>query len=285
MDIATITSARIANHSGAASDQQLLDVWLSRYSNAHTRKAYARDAGIFLADLDTRRISLRAMTVRDLQTWIDSLDGSPYTIGRRAAAAKSLLSFGKETGFLAFDAGAALRLPKAVQDPLARSMTREDVDRMIDAASDRDRLLIRTMFGSGARASELASMRWKDLNDGTITIIGKGSKLRRTPIPESVAGDLEAVRGDDADPIFPSRSGVALSYAGLWRRIKVIAARAGLPDVTPHRFRHSHAASAIRGGATILQVQRSLGHASPNTTTQYIAPSADDGAAWSLGDV
>jgi integrase/recombinase XerD len=147
-----------------------------------------------------------------------------------------------------------------------------------------ERVIIRTFYASGLRLSELVSLRWSDLRDGVITVIGKGQKLRRVPISESVTRDLEARRGSDDAPIFLSRTGKALTSNGMWRRVKVIAARAGIP-VAPHHFRHAHAEHSLRGGATLMQVQRSLGHADPRTTMRYVAPRPEDGCAWALGEV
>jgi integrase len=45
---------------------------------------------------------------------------------------------------------------------------------------------------------------------------------------------------------------------------------AGVPDVKPHDLRRTAALLSRRGGASIEQVQLMLGHASPQTTSNYI---------------
>jgi integrase len=52
-----------------------------------------------------------------------------------------------------------------------------------------------------------------------------------------------------------------------WGRVRVIIGR---PDVRVHDLRHSRASSLARGGASLPQIGRLLGHASPATTQRYM---------------
>ncbi|GAA1251737.1 hypothetical protein GCM10009609_13830 [Pseudonocardia aurantiaca] len=55
------------------------------------------------------------------------------------------------------------------------------------------------------------------------------------------------------------------------------AERAGVGDVTPHGLRHTAASLAIAAGATVVLVQRMLGHSSPSVTLNvYSHLFADD---------
>jgi integrase len=53
---------------------------------------------------------------------------------------------------------------------------------------------------------------------------------------------------------------------GAWRRAKAIIGR---PDVRIHDLRHSRASALARGGATLMQIGRVLGHTQPTTTQRY----------------
>lgn len=55
------------------------------------------------------------------------------------------------------------------------------------------------------------------------------------------------------------------------------AERAGVTGVTPHGLRHTAASLAIAAGATVVLVQRMLGHSSPSVTLNvYSHLFADD---------
>jgi integrase len=64
-----------------------------------------------------------------------------------------------------------------------------------------------------------------------------------------------------------------------WKRF---AAARGVPKVTLHALRHSHASAIIASGTDIVTVSRRLGHASPTITMAVYAhlfDRSDDGAA------
>ena len=64
--------------------------------------------------------------------------------------------------------------------------------------------------------------------------------------------------------------------------------RAGLPDVTFHSLRHSHASALIRAGLDVVRVSRQLGHSKPTITLSIYAhefEEADTGAADAIGKV
>ena len=77
---------------------------------------------------------------------------------------------------------------------------------------------------------------------------------------------------------FPSPCGTVLRNGNFRRNtFDTAAERAGLAGITPHGLRHTAASLAIAAGATVVVVQRMLGHSSPSVTLDvYSHLFADD---------
>ena len=151
----------------------------------------------------------------------------------------------------------------------------------------RDRALLRTLFCTGMRRAELASLNRADLDDGwsdQALVTGKGERERVVffdePTLKAIREYLEA-RGDSYRPLFlahhrgrgkpgPGGERYRLSPEGVWLVVKRHAKRAGVPATT-HDFRHAKASVMLNRGAKLSEVQDILGHASPETTKRIYA--------------
>src|SRR5690242_15531957 len=92
-------------------DGQLIELWVHGRS-PHTQRVYRADARRFLSFTGT---PLRQARLADLQSFADALEASgtqPASRHRTLAAIKSLFSFAHNLGYLAFDVGKPLKLPK-----------------------------------------------------------------------------------------------------------------------------------------------------------------------------
>jgi integrase/recombinase XerD len=278
--IATPRAPALADQ--ATSDDQLVALWLHGRSAA-TAKAYRADATHFRT---ATALPLGAITLGDLQTYANGLTTlAPATQARRLAAVKSLISFGHRLGYLPFDVGRVLRLPK-VRNRLAERIISErqtlrligDRDEAEKLTARRNRVLLLLGYAAGLRVSELCGLRWRDAQDrsdgdGQINIFGKGGKTRVVRLPASVWKELLELRAGAADeaPIFRSREGGHLDQSQVNRIVHAAAKRANLPaGVSPHWLRHAHASHAIERNAPIHLVQATLGHASVATTGRYL---------------
>ena len=126
----------------------------------------------------------------------------------------------------------------------------------------------------------------------TVTIRGKGSKIRYVPMMDPTAQlvadylhhrDRHPGLGADADPLFHgpnhsrlTRSGVAKLVA---RHVRAVRARdpgwaPGLP-VTPHTLRRSRAMHLIQAGVNLIYIRDLLGHADVSTTEIYARANAE----------
>ena len=145
----------------------------------------------------------------------------------------------------------------------------------------RDRALLALLYATGCRASEITTLRLRDvqLNEGYCRCTGKGNKERIVSLNPVARSALEAylnharaelVRLNDLDWLFVTKSGNRMSRIMIWKLVKKYAARIGCSrEVSPHTLRHSFATNMLAGGAEIRALQEMLGHARISTTQIY----------------
>ncbi len=266
------------NYSGATSDQHLIELWLSGRSE-HTQRYYRRTAEEFLVFVGK---PLQEVMVADAVRWAESLEGQPGTIACYVAVAKSLLSFAHKTGYTVFNVGSALRCPKVPNKLHERIVDEPAVQDMVKAAGQgRDRVMVRFLYASGARNSELCSLRWIDIKGCRVTLQGKGSKNRTIVMPKTVIDEVLALRprtADDRDPVFWTRRGNPMNPAAVRFIVAQVAEEACQP-VTPHTIRHAHASHSLNRGATLSLIQYCLGHANVATTSRYLHANPNEGSS------
>lgn len=288
--------SRVADVNGTA---QLVSLWLHGKSK-QTARNYETDIRYFVAFLtgqdvsqvQLNDVSLASVTLNDIQAFADWLEQSPKnyssaTRNRRLSAIKSLLAFGHKVGYLQFDVGAPVEVPSVKNTLAERILSELETMTMIALETNlRNKLLIRFLYLSGARVSEVAGLKWRDLkavgDRGQATLFGKGEKTRIVPLPASIWKELQATRGHAGqdEPVFKSRKHGALQPNQIREIIARAGKRAGIEDnVSPHWLRHSHASHSLDRGAPVQLVQSTLGHASVATTSRYLHARPGDGSS------
>lgn len=156
-------------------------------------------------------------------------------------------------------------------EPAPRPIPDELLHQALAAAHGRTRLVLRLAAEAGLRRAEIAQLRGTDARIGqpcTITVTGKGRKVRTVPISRSLARQV-ARAGDRW--LFPGPHGHISP-----RHVGVIARRALPTGWTLHTLRHWYATTTYRGSRNLMAVQRLLGHSSPATTQRYVAIDLDE---------
>lgn len=168
-------------------------------------------------------------------------------------------------------------------------LSREELDRLFAAVDQtrknaaRDRAILETLYSTGLRVSELASLNCSqvDLKRREFMVRGKGSKPRIVFLSEKAADfirDYMKVRGDQLQPLFVNNlkgdilddERRRLSTVSVENMVRKYALKAGIiKKVTPHTLRHSYATELLINGADIRSVQEMLGHSSITTTQIY----------------
>jgi site-specific recombinase XerD len=148
----------------------------------------------------------------------------------------------------------------------------------------RDHALLLTLYNSGARVSEVTTLRRAQVCFGASTFLqltGKGRKERTIPLWSDTAQILKAwfaELGDVAEPMaFPNARGKALSREGVDYLLQHAIQRAipacpslATKNITPHVIRHSTAMHLLQAGVDIATIALWLGHESIETTHMYL---------------
>lgn len=250
-------------------DEHLVNLWLSGRPTT-TKRVYLAEATSFL---DFLANGLRGATTTEVLIYAESITGASATKARRISTLKSLLAFASRIGFTATNLGMVLGVPKVIGRLHERLLAEAEVTDMIkEAATGRDRILVRLLYLSGLRISEAMGIRWIDLGPGGISVVGKGSRARTVAVPKELLVELRSLRAtneSEATRIFKAVRGKPLSVRQA-RRIVSTAALEGIGrPASPHWLRHAHASIALEKGCPLHVLRDSLGHSSISTTSSY----------------
>lgn len=269
------------------SDAGLIRMWVDSFESKMTRREYEGDIRKFTAFVSK---PLRTVTVPDIQAYAASMAHlAPNTVARRLSAIKSLIKLGRQSGYLTFDPGVMVKLPK-IKDVLAqRIITEEQTLKLLGTVKrPRDAALLRLIYGAGLRVSEACGLRWADMiprddGEGQVTAFGKGGDTRDILLPAHLWQRVNALRRNAEldEPVFRSRQqGRPIHPRQVLRMVKLAAKRAGLPaSISTHWLRHAHVSHALNRGAPVHVVRATVGHASLETTTKYSHARPGDSSA------
>ena len=266
-----------------------LSAWLAglaveRHASPHTIAAYRRDLGKLRQFMAAQGItSFAALNEHALRTFIAAEHRrglAPRSVRRLLSSCRSLFRHLNREGLLDHDPARGVRGPK-VQRTLPVVLDVDEAAALMESPVDgalavRDRAMLELFYSCGLRLSELAGLRWLDidLDEGEVRVHGKGDKTRIVPVGRFAVAALrnlgaqEGMRPDS--PIFRGRGGAAISQRAVQLRVDQLARQHGLPKhVHPHMLRHTFASHLLESSGDLRAVQELLGHADIATTQIY----------------
>ena len=141
--------------------------------------------------------------------------------------------------------------------------------------------VIRFMAATGARVSELLSIKAEHVKLGYLDLYSKGGKIRRIYIPEKL--QIEALQWlDETDVksgfLFVNRYGDRFTPRGIAGQLKTLARKFGIDEkvVYPHSFRHRFAKNFLERFNDISLLADLMGHESIETTRIYLRRSSTE---------
>ncbi|MFH0808411.1 MAG: site-specific tyrosine recombinase/integron integrase [archaeon] len=150
-----------------------------------------------------------------------------------------------------------------------------EIRKLIENSSNfKHKLIIKFLYGTGLRVSEIVNLKKCDLDfdEGLIHIrLTKGKKDRFVKIPDSMKRDLERFcELEKGVYLFESNRGGKLTTATIQAILKNSVKKAGIKKrVYPHLLRHSFATHLLEAGTDLRIIQKLLGHSDIKTTQIY----------------
>lgn len=159
---------------------------------------------------------------------------------------------------------------------LPNYLTKEEVRKLIAKVENiKHRCIIKLLYGSGLRLSELLHLKVSDIDSKSMIIHirkSKGNKDRVVMLSNSLLQELRIYfkKHKPNDFLFEGQTGGIYSAKSVQMVVKKAASKAGIKkQVTPHTLRHSFATHLLESGTDVRFIQELLGHNSIKTTEIY----------------
>jgi len=253
-----------------------------RALSPHTVDAYRRDLGQFFEFCDRlghcRIDDVDRRAVRRFTAQLGTRGYGRRSVARKVSSVRAFFADAVRRGAAAQNPAIGVASPKRGQH-LPRAFPSAALGALLDAVEGddpiavRDRALLETLYGTGLRVSEAASLTVPAVRSvDLVRVRGKGEKDRVVPLAGQARRTLDRyldearpkLAGSGAgDALWVGSRGGALDVRGIRR---VVRARLG---TFPHALRHSFATHLLEGGADLRTVQELLGHVELATTQIY----------------
>ena len=267
--------------------EQVTEAWLAnRRLSEHTRAAYRRDVAGWLAWCGERGLDPLRATFLDVNAYARALEARPLaaaTVARKLSGVSSWYDFLVKLRAVDGNPVGGADRPYVSRDHSATvGLTPDEVDALLAeaaAAGARHHALLIMLADLGLRVGELVGLDLDDLGwergHRTVRFVGKGGRPRRralTPGAAAALDDYLRTRGGEPGPLFVTATGARLDRHAVFRLVRRLAGRAGIPAaerLSPHSLRHAFATTARSEGVPLEDVQDAMGHADPRTTRRY----------------
>lgn len=249
-------------------------VWLRRHTEVTKLVFYWRD--LEKARLDTG-VEVPPLMVTDYLSFLSSMRTyKPKTSHRIISTLSSFYRFLYTQGAVVANPMVGVERPRIKQQEV-KYLKHNQVVRLIDSIADeRDKLIVRTIYATGVRVSELCGINIEDIDfeEHTIRIKGKGDKIRIVFVDDDTLESMKNFIGNTkiAGPLFEGQQGKHISPRAI-QHIFRLYAPAG---ITPHKIRHSYATELYRRSKNLRVLQENLGHTSIKTTEIYLHTDIDE---------
>lgn len=249
-----------------------------------TKENYARDIRHLLVLAEEKPLSeLNASHIRRYIATLHARNLGGKSIARILSAWRGYFEFLGLRHAYSNNPCAGMKAPKSAKT-LPQALSADQTVKLVNIDGDepltlRDRAILELFYSSGLRLAELVGLDVNalDLQSGSVTVTGKGSKTRIVPLGSHAITALQHwlnarafIHNADALAVFITQQGRRISGRAIQYRLKQWAIKQGVSaNVHPHMLRHSFASHVLQSSGDLRAVQEMLGHANISTTQVY----------------
>lgn len=253
----------------------------------NTIDAYRRDIIHLLGFLKDEGLLLEEFNEIEVSNFIGyllDLNMSRATISRHLVSIRNFYKYLRKKNKVTEAPILFFELPE-IKRNLPEALSLEQVEMLIGAPDKdtakgkRDNAILELLYAAGLKATELLSLKVRDvdLSRGYVSIKGKKNKERLIPIGSFAVNSIRDYLSSRKDIVigssvlFPSQRGEEMTRQGLWKILKEYARECDLDkSVNINTLRHSYAVHMLNGGADLTTVSLLLGHNDIKATSIYL---------------
>jgi integrase len=219
---------------------------------------------------------------------------SPARVVQAHQVVHQVLAYAVRAKYVAVNAADNIELPR--KDAAEKVALSHEQVRLLAEGSDDIAAMVRTLAYTGVRFGECVALRVGDVDTDSRRLLvarsitgvrGQGPlegptkthQVRSVPIlTASLVAELKQVvkDRDPAEFLFPGPDGNAMPVGWFRVRFDRACTTAGLTGITPHTLRHTAGSLPLASGASVVTVQKLLGHRNATTTMNVYARQLPD---------
>lgn len=265
--------------------KEYAEIFLRQASPA-SRTIFAQRLRVFFAYLRKQRVrELSQLTPQRIEAWISDMRArkmKPVSVYAYLSTVRRFFTVLHREGHLQENPWPKYIKTRRPQYVPRTVPTPEAIIDLLEATADaaypaRTRAILEVAYGCGLRRMELRNLTLTDVSADSLRIRGKGGKERFVPLGSVARKWLEKYQDGERlqivkrhnpleEALFVSAWGRRLSVGSYQRILRNLGAAKGL---SLHCLRHACATHMLRNGASVLVLQKLLGHSNASTTQIY----------------